>query len=147
MERGLPEVLEEMVVTDGGLRCFLNHKAPLRDAEGEVIGLIGVARDVTELKNAEAALRRSELRYRTLVSGASAVTWSCPPSGLHVEPQPEWMAFTGQTAEEALSDGWTKVVHPADLPAAAAKWTEAVARGEPYVSEHRIRRHDSAGAG
>ena len=74
-----------------------------------------------------AALGKSELRFRTLVGAVSAITWSCPSSGLHVEPQPEWMAFTGQSAEEMLGDGWNKVVHPEDREAALLKWLEAVA--------------------
>lgn len=93
-------------------------------------------------KRAEMALCESELRYRTLVEATSAVTWSCPPSGLHVKPQPAWMAFTGQSAEEMLGAGWTKAVHPDDVAASAAQWAEAVARGEPFTTEHRIRRHD-----
>ena len=93
-------------------------------------------------KQAAAALRESELRFRTLLGAVSAVTWCCPSSGLHIEPQPEWMAFTGQTAEEMLGDGWSRAVHPEDLDAAARSWRAAVARGEPYASEHRIRRHD-----
>ncbi len=73
------------------------------------------------------ALSKSELRFRTLVGAVSAITWSCPPSGLHVEPQPEWMAFTGQSAEEMLGDGWTKAVHPDDRARAASEWREALA--------------------
>ena len=90
----------------------------------------------------EAALRKSELRFRTLVGAVSAISWSCPSSGLHVEQQPEWMAFTGQTAEEMLGDGWNSAVHPDDRAAALLAWREAVAGGEPYASEVRIRRHD-----
>ncbi len=93
-------------------------------------------------QKAEAALCESEVRYRTLVKATGAVTWSCPSSGLYNEPQPEWMAFTGQSAEEMLGDGWTKAVHPADLAAAGSKWGEAVASGLPFSNEHRIRRHD-----
>ena len=52
------------------------------------------------------------------------------------------MDFTGQTAEEMLGDGWTKVVHPDDLEAVAAQWRTAIGRSEPFWSEHRIRRHD-----
>ena len=82
------------------------------------------------------------MRYRTLVDATSAVTWSCPASGLHVEAQPAWMAFTGQSAEEMLGAGWGKAVHPDDIASATQRWTDAVAQGVPYFSEHRIRRHD-----
>ena len=82
------------------------------------------------------------MRYRTLVEATSAITWACPPSGLHVEPQPLWMAFTGQTAEEMLGSGWVTAVHPEDVEAAARRWAQAVAGGQPFLSEHRIRRHD-----
>ncbi len=94
------------------------------------------------INQAEDALRRSELRFRTLVGAASVITWSCPASGLHVEPQPEWMAFTGQTAEDMLGDGWSRAIHPEDLELVASAWSTATARGEPYSNNHRIRRHD-----
>ncbi len=101
-----------------------------------------MTKDYPVPEQVEAALRKSELRFRTLVGAVSAITWSCPSSGLHVEPQPEWMAFTGQSAEEMLGDGWNSAVHPEDRAAALLKWREAVARAEPYASELRVRRHD-----
>ena len=118
------------------------HAHPRRDEAGRVIGLTCVATDVTQQKRTVEALRQSEARLGTLVRAASPITWCCPPSGLHVEPQPEWMAFTGQSAEEMLGAGWTRAVHPEDLPAAAQRWQDAVARGVLFENEHRIRRHD-----
>lgn len=103
-----------------------------------------LSRDITDRFKADVALRESEQRYRTLISATSAVTWSCPPSGVHEKPQPQWMAFTGQTGEEMLGSGWTEATHPDDRPIVAELWQQSVRTGLPFTSEHRIRRHDGA---
>lgn len=52
------------------------------------------------------------------------------------------MAFTGQTTEEMLGSGWTKAVHPEDLPVIFPRWMKAVAVGSTYTCEARVRRYD-----
>ncbi|ARN83067.1 hybrid sensor histidine kinase/response regulator [Methylocystis bryophila] len=91
---------------------------------------------------AETEARSSELRLRALVNAVGAVSWTCPPSGRVDEPQADWMAFTGQTGEEMMGDGWLHAVHPEDRVATASAWRAAVAQGESYQNEQRIRRHD-----
>ncbi len=66
MDSGQIEVVEECVSAPEGTRTFLSTKAPYRDADGRVIGIIGVAHDITLRKRAEDALRVSEERYRSL---------------------------------------------------------------------------------
>lgn len=50
---------EEALDTPAGKRVFLTTKGPLRDADGEVIGLFGIARDISGRKQAELALRQA----------------------------------------------------------------------------------------
>ncbi len=64
MEGGAGEVVEERVTTPGGERIYLSTKVPYRDADGQVIGIIGVARDVTDGKRAEQDLLAAEERLR-----------------------------------------------------------------------------------
>jgi PAS domain S-box-containing protein len=66
MESGEAISVEERIQTPAGYRFFLSTKAPFRDADGKVVGLVGVARDISERKRAEAAVRESEARYRQL---------------------------------------------------------------------------------
>jgi len=66
------QVFEETVVTPLGRRIMLSSKAPWRDAEGHVIGLIGISRDITERKRMEEELRQSEQNYRMLTESERA---------------------------------------------------------------------------
>ncbi len=66
MTGGLPVSFEEVIETPDGLRTMLSSKVPWRNAAGDIIGLIGISRDITERKQAEEALLESEARFRLL---------------------------------------------------------------------------------
>lgn len=59
IKAGVATVVEEIFPTADGVRVFLSTKMPYRDANGHIIGLIGVTRDITERKLAEKALKKS----------------------------------------------------------------------------------------
>lgn len=66
METGLSQTFEEEIQMVDGIHTFLSTKDPYRDAYGNISGVIGIARDITQRKQAEAALRRSAHRLETL---------------------------------------------------------------------------------
>jgi PAS domain S-box-containing protein len=68
MTTGEVSKLEETMLVDGAARTFLSTKAPYQDHEGRVTGVIGVASDITELKNAEKALREIREAERSRIS-------------------------------------------------------------------------------
>ncbi|MBC8351953.1 MAG: PAS domain S-box protein [Planctomycetes bacterium] len=55
-------------------RTFLTTKAPYRNHEGRIAGVIGIAHDITDRKQDEEALRKSETRSRTLLEGSPICT-------------------------------------------------------------------------
>ncbi|MBP8276394.1 MAG: PAS domain S-box protein [Propionivibrio sp.] len=64
---------EETVPTVDGERVFLTTKGPLREDSGEVMGVFGIARDITERTRAEEAVRKSEANFRSLFDDNTSV--------------------------------------------------------------------------
>ena len=73
LESGVPRTFEEKVPGPTGLGTYLSSKAPLRDAEGRVIGIVGVARNVTEIRKMEDQLAVASrlAAMGTLVAGVA----------------------------------------------------------------------------
>jgi len=67
---------EETIATVDGVRTFLAIKGPLRDESGEVIGIFGISRDITERKNTELKIQRLGQFYAAL-SGCSQAVVRC----------------------------------------------------------------------
>ncbi len=61
MASGISEVFEETRGYAGSVRHLHSSKNVCRDSSGAVIGIVGISRDITELKRAEEALNSSEL--------------------------------------------------------------------------------------
>jgi two-component system cell cycle sensor histidine kinase/response regulator CckA len=60
MATGEMETFEETVTVAGGQRIYLSTKSPFRDRQGNVVGLIGIARDITEMKRLEIEYRQAQ---------------------------------------------------------------------------------------
>lgn len=58
---------EEIPSDNNGRISILTTKVPLRDSRGQLIGLIGICRDISERKHSEEALKHSEWLYHSLV--------------------------------------------------------------------------------
>ena len=60
MESGQAEVIEESIPSPRGPRTFLSAKTPYLDTEGRVIGIIGIAHDITDRKRMQAEKEKLE---------------------------------------------------------------------------------------
>src|SRR5205807_3318734 len=65
-----------VVRPDGSARWIRDRAFPIRDEQGRVVRIVGIAEDVTERREAEAALRDRENRLRLLVEQMPAILWS-----------------------------------------------------------------------
>ncbi len=113
---------------------------PFLDAENKPYQYVAIRSDITERKQAEEALHKSEERYRFLANAMPQIVWTArPDGGLDYYNQP-WYDYTGMTFEQTRDWGWQMVLHPDDLPLCVDRWTNAFQTGNRYEIEYRFKR-------
>jgi PAS domain S-box-containing protein len=114
-----PSSNEEWVTfADDGHRALLyTTKTPMYDAEGTLVGVLGVGRDITELKQAEEAMRESDNRLRLALEGTNDGLWDVQlkTGKTYLSPRGcEILGYGGDELNELL-EVWSDLVHPDDL--------------------------------
>ena len=106
----------EMQVTMGAsLTTFLSTKGPLRGPNGEVVGIVGISRDITDRKNAEIAVRESEERFRALVDQAAVGICLVGMDFRFQRVNQRFSEILGYSADELLhSHNCVDTTHPDD---------------------------------
>jgi PAS domain S-box-containing protein len=115
---------------------------PIRDADGAISGIFVEGVDVTEAQDTLVALSKSEAQFRTLSEAMLNHVWTSAPDGNLDWFNSRVAEYGGVAASELYGSGWTKLVHEEDIADAAEHWAAALASGEPYEAEFRLKRAD-----
>ncbi len=118
-ESGIPRIdAEEFIITTSGQKKWLvTSKLPLRGSDGKICGIVGVGRDITERKRAEAALAESESRWNFALEGAGQGVWDHNLKTGTAYFSPMWRKMRGielVAAVDPSRDAWLERVHPDD---------------------------------
>ena len=126
------------LIRDAGGRLIpiLCNAGPIRDAGGRVTGAILAWRDVSEARRAEAALRASEARFRSLAEAMPHGVWQTDPAGRMEYFNARWRDYGGAAAV----DGWTAMLHPDDAPRFEEDWATVRAAGAELDVDVRLKR-------
>ncbi len=136
---------EEDIPESGIMRTLLTTKCPWRDAEGTVIGVVGIARDISDRKATEAAVRESEERLRAIVDLAAVGIAQIAPSGEWIEVNQKLCDIVGYSREELVMLTFKDITHPEDLEADLAYVERLFAREiDSYSMEKRYIRKDGS---
>jgi len=102
---------------------------------------VQMARVAIEAKRSEDALRKSENRLRLVIDTIPAMAWSVLPDGAVDFLNQPCLDYTGLSLEQYIEEP-TRPIHPEDIARVLEKWLAAIAVGEPYEDEMRLRRAD-----
>jgi two-component system, cell cycle sensor histidine kinase and response regulator CckA len=128
VQSGKVQTYEEFGTAAGVTRLYLSTKGPFRDPDGQVVGLLGICRDVTERKRAEEEIRQSQQKLQMHIENTplAVVEWDlnfCVAAWNHSAER-----IFGYTAQEAIGQHAYFIVPAAVRPAVDLVWKDLLAK-------------------
>ncbi|MEJ2053987.1 MAG: PAS domain S-box protein, partial [Calditrichaceae bacterium] len=127
---------------DGEWRWTNEIAAPVRDENGRIIKWVGMNLDITNRKNIENELRKSEERLELALQGADLGLWDWNIKTGRVIYNKQWAEMLGFSLAELDPnlETWQDLIHPDDLPVAMKKLERHLKGKIPiYEAEYRMR--------
>lgn len=138
--QGTPQKFEAKILSKGS-KCIelLISTVPITD--GEILGIIGIAKDITERKAMERKLSESEQRYRSLFQYNPDAIISLDLEGKFVNLNQICTVLSGYSNEELSKMNFSEIITKQDLEK-TEKYFQKAAKGEPQTFESSIYHKD-----
>lgn len=136
-QRGMQHHLEtkmfgknnELLDVDLSLSVLKNHK-------GEIIGSIGVVKDITERKQIEEALEESEKKFKLLYENAPVPYHTLSPAGIITDVNEKWRQMLGYTKKEVIGKSIFDYISKSERETAKASFKNKIKSKNPYTGGH-----------
>ena len=130
---------DQFIHRDGSFIHVSCSNAPIR-AEGRIVGAALVVHDISARKRAEQARAEQVRQFQLLTDTLPHLAWISRADGTCEYVNRRWYEYTDLSLEESRGYGWTRAVHPEDLPSLLEHWRRARETGGPFEAECRLRR-------
>lgn len=131
---------EECIPGPQGMLTLEVTKIPLRDAAQRIFGICGIARDVTQRKQAEDTLRASELRFHDIVRASADWVWEVDAAGRYTYVSDSVFDLLGYTPDEVLGRTPFDFMPPEEAERVRAKFSAIAAQHELFRDLDNISR-------
>lgn len=109
---------EEKIDFPAKTRSLFTNKYPWRDDTGRILGVIGISKDITPLKESEQKLRANEQLLRLALSSAKAASWNWEIATEKIVWSPESYDLYGfEPKIESTYEIWKSILYPEDFEA------------------------------
>lgn len=134
---------QEVTHADGTRGIFLVNRSAFKDKNGDVLGLVTVLQDITELRISERALLESDERYRIITEQTGQLVYDNNLENNNLSLAGAVEEIFGYSVEEArrfdLGD-WIQHIHPGDIEYVLKKFMQARKTGGRDRVEYRLRK-------
>jgi hypothetical protein len=122
-------------------QIFRSYLQPLRDGTGSVVGVVGVAFDITKSRRSEAALRESDQTFRSMIEYNPDIV-AILVDGRYRYINETLLSMTGYTREQIIGRPALDIIHPDDRARGAERLRLILEGDTPRPSEYRVVRAD-----
>ncbi len=117
----------------------LVNKAPLRDDNGKIVGLVAISRNIQEIRERQQQLDADKSRWALAMAAANLGTWDRDLITGNVTYSPECLTILGTPALQETHACYTTVIHPADVEAVRNSIHQAIVENGGFDVDYRIR--------
>jgi PAS domain S-box-containing protein len=119
------------------LMCFKQ----LKEDNGNILGYLVSATDITNRKEAESRLMESEKRFKDVAESSPAMIWLSDENDITTYANQKWIEFTGKDVG-ADPDSWISLIHPDDKTRITGEYFKGVEFKKQVTIVYRLRRAD-----
>lgn len=131
-----------IIKTDNSIRWIRAHGKIFFNENNTPVKMLGTVLDITDEKNNQQILMKSEEKFRLLADSMPQHVWTSDPSGNLNYFNQSVYTYSGITSADIEKEGWLQIVHPDDRQENVNSWMAAVKTGDDFLLEHRFRRYD-----
>lgn len=133
-----------IVLPDNTQRWVESYGRYYYDDNGKPLRMAGTVIDITERKQAQQALKSSELRYSTLAQISPVGIYRCDIEANLLYVNQRWCEITGYSFDWVIDRGWRAIIHPEDKARVEAKVKRTLEQAIPFECEFRFQRLDNS---
>ncbi|HSP40770.1 MAG TPA: PAS domain-containing sensor histidine kinase, partial [Gillisia sp.] len=155
VEQGFDKILKDVYTTgvpfrgyempinlerDGKLEPFHFNfiYSPQKNINGEIVGIVNVATDVTSQAVLNKTIRESESHFRQMADLMPTKVSNTDSAGKFIYFNQGWMDYTGLTSEELRVQGWVNLIHANEREIFMNRWQLSFETGVDFEMELRL---------